>query len=430
VTRGSRSSYRQDTVDSPILPQTFENGEVHDWYRTVWGYSDHLVAGLLEEFGTDRTTRVLDPFCGSGTTLVECMKRGVDSAGVDANPVSCLAAKVKTNWRLRPDHLSHVWRELGRLYTRRINKADLTSDPTYVYLANSGMLERGWISAKPLRKAIALKQSIAQTGTNGSYKAALTLALLDTLLRTAANVKFGPELYCSVQKADVNVIGEFERRIEAMRKDLLIARALDRGAAVVLEGDSRYCSNLVRQLGAPKFSMVICSPPYPTEHDYTRNSRLELAFIERVTDRRTLRKIKRSMVRSNTKGIYADDADAELVADRPEIRSLVRKIDRRASAKNHGFAKLYSRVITEYFGGMRRHFESVAPLLRSGATLAYVVGDQASYLQVPIETANILSSIASDVGYDVLGIRPWRNRATRGTAKTIVENILLLRKGK
>lgn len=41
-------------------------------------------------------TIVLDPFCGSGTTLVEAMQAGYPAAGVDLSPIACLIAKVKT----------------------------------------------------------------------------------------------------------------------------------------------------------------------------------------------------------------------------------------------------------------------------------------------------------------------------------------------
>ena len=41
-------------------------------------------------------TIVLDPFCGSGVTLVESQKAGIASVGVDLNPIACLLSKVKT----------------------------------------------------------------------------------------------------------------------------------------------------------------------------------------------------------------------------------------------------------------------------------------------------------------------------------------------
>jgi tRNA/tmRNA/rRNA uracil-C5-methylase (TrmA/RlmC/RlmD family) len=85
-----------------IRPQSFRNGEIHDWYRLVLGYSDHLVGNIIDEFKLSPGETVLDPFCGSGTTVVECKKRGVNCSAVDANPASWFAARVKTNWRLIP----------------------------------------------------------------------------------------------------------------------------------------------------------------------------------------------------------------------------------------------------------------------------------------------------------------------------------------
>jgi hypothetical protein len=412
-------------------PQAFMNGEVHDWYRTVWGYSDHLVGKLLDEFASvaNARARVLDPFCGSGTTLVECMKRGVDSAGIDANPVSCFAAAVKTNWSLNSDRLLTLLQCLGEIYQGRLLDEAYASDPTYRYLDSTGMLARGWISPEPLKKAISLKHSIRTLKTSAAYRRIFTLALLDTVLRTAANIKFGPELYCSKQKTDADVFGEFCKKIRTIASDLDLATQVKPGKSVVVEGDSRGFVGLRNELGSPKFSLVICSPPYPAEHDYTRNSRLELAFLEEVKDRESLRVIKKRMVRSHTKGIYREDDDSDLVAGHEELAGIVRRIDRAAASKTYGFARLYSKVTMEYFGGMKRHLTSLRPFLRDGAILAYVVGDQSSYLQVPINTASILSALAVEVGYEPVEIRHWRDRTSRSASKVIVENILILRKG-
>src|SRR5580704_14344481 len=89
----------KDMAISPSLQKNL-NGEVYEWYRIILGYPDRIVSELVTRFGVRAGELVLDPFCGSGTTLVECMKVGVDSIGIDANPSSCFAARVKTNWRL------------------------------------------------------------------------------------------------------------------------------------------------------------------------------------------------------------------------------------------------------------------------------------------------------------------------------------------
>ena len=51
---------------------------------------------LLTALPMQRGTAVLDPFCGSGTTLVECQRRGIPAIGIDLNPIACLISRVKT----------------------------------------------------------------------------------------------------------------------------------------------------------------------------------------------------------------------------------------------------------------------------------------------------------------------------------------------
>src|SRR5262245_27696843 len=51
---------------------------------------------LIQIIGVPKGTWVLDPFCGSGATLVEAHLAGIPSIGVDLNPIACLISRVKT----------------------------------------------------------------------------------------------------------------------------------------------------------------------------------------------------------------------------------------------------------------------------------------------------------------------------------------------
>jgi hypothetical protein len=95
--------------------------------------------------------------------------------------------------------------------------------------------------------------------------------------------------------------------------------------------------------------------------------------------------------------------------------------------KTSGFERLYHRAVKLYFGGMARHLAELRSQLRPGAQLAYVVGDQKSYLQVLIRTGELLASLAEGLGYEVVGIDLFRTRLATATKEQMREEVVVLR---
>jgi hypothetical protein len=117
------------------------------------------------------------------------------------------------------------------------------------------------------------------------------------------------------------------------------------------------------------------------------------------------------------------------VADIPEIQRIADAIEKRRIelGKTSGFEKQYSNVTRQYFGGMARHFADLRSVLRPGAQLAYVVGDQASYLQVMIRTGELLAQIAQKLGYECIRIDLFRTRLATATKSQLREEVVVLR---
>ena len=63
-----------------------EDRAVHDWYRFFLSFPPHLVRNYLEQLGISPSDTVLDPFCGTGKTLVECKKLGIATVGFGDGP--------------------------------------------------------------------------------------------------------------------------------------------------------------------------------------------------------------------------------------------------------------------------------------------------------------------------------------------------------
>jgi len=163
--------------------------------------------------------------------------------------------------------------------------------------------------------------------------------------------------------------------------------------------------------------------------DYTRTTRLESVVLGFITSIAELRRFKKQLIRSNTRGIYTTDTDDQWIAHHIEIQRVAEAIEKRRLelGKTSGFEKLYEKVTRLYFGGMARHLAELRPVLRPGARLAYVVGDQASYLRVMIRTGQFLADIAQRLGYDLVRIDLFRTRFATATKEELREEVVVLR---
>lgn len=77
---------------------------------------------------------------------------------------------------------------------------------------------------------------------------------------------------------------------------------------------------------------------------------------------------------------------------------------------------------------MAKQLIELKPYLRDGASLAYVVGDQASYFQIPIRTSKLLGEVAESIGgYTVERIDTFRKRFATATETWLNEDVLVLK---
>src|SRR6059036_1452040 len=77
------------------LPERDRTKHVHRLHPYLGKYIPQLVEELFRRH-VPRGGRVLDPFAGSGTTLVQALESGLDATGVDIAAFNCLLMRVKT----------------------------------------------------------------------------------------------------------------------------------------------------------------------------------------------------------------------------------------------------------------------------------------------------------------------------------------------
>lgn len=436
---------------------------IHDWYRFVYAYSDQIITGLVDEFGITQDDLVIDPFNGTGTTTLAAKKLGIDAIGTDTSPASVLSARVKTNWDIELDEfrerrselLSTIQPIFKQISSEGNTTLDSFGDSTSEVIdlskydfSEPEKIPKGWLSEKPRKKMEVLRHHVEEM-TDDEVKDLFCLAMIAILPEDVGNVRFGPEATRDrKQEGDKDVYSILKKKLDKMEQDLeQVQEAIEcgkvgLGETEILRADARNFTDTLRSesrlLNSDKHEgevdYLITSPPYPAEHDYTRNQRLELIWLGVCDDNKDLQKIKKMNIRSHTKNIYVADDEGERtnIRENGRIDAIVTEMENIIDKENisHGFGQYYPRVIEEYFAGMLHHFEQVYDLMADGGKAVYVVGDSGSYWQVEVETADILGELAEErVGFADPKIRLWRNMAaTTADYDDVEENILILTK--
>ena len=197
---------------------------------------------------------VLDPFCGSGTSLVEARLTGRNSIGVDVNPLSCLISKVKVT-PLNSDDLSKI-EKVSFQIREDILRGAKYEPPNY----NNIDL---WFSSQSKSSLSVIKHYLDEL-EKGKVKDFLSVAFSSIIVR--ASNQESDTRYKSVKRdlTKKQIWGMFDKKIHDMRDRINAFRSnAYPTVSEVYNGDSRNLSFIDQ-----KIDLVVTSPPYLNSYDY------------------------------------------------------------------------------------------------------------------------------------------------------------------
>ncbi len=426
---------RMDTA-APLI-DTYEgrassaNGyPFHNWYNFVLGYTPTFPEYMLERESITRNDVVLDPFVGSGTTQLVCKLKGIPSLGVDANDFMVFAASQKLNWEIDPSIVSEYLIDLNKQYENTSASIDWNNSSVLAEKASENRpqaLDERYISDKPLVKISLLRESIDTLGLPEAYHDLFMFAV-SAILVPVSNVKYGPGFGVGKIKDDVDVLSIFNKKVNEMIEDLSKVTNDQRNtASTTILGDSRHLSQYIEPNSV---TLMITSPPYPGDHEYTKHSKLELIFMGFATDLASFRTIKKRMIRGSTTNIYREDNDKQTIEDITEIQEVTDEINARLvhDGATSGFEKLYTKLVWEYFGGMAYTLNECMKVLKPGGKIALLVSDSHAFKMVHIKTAELLQRVGEKVGFVNPEIILWQMKNSTSHKYQLRENILILQK--
>lgn len=240
-----------DFADAPA------NKGIHAIHPYPAKFIPQIPRQLIKLYHPGDKSIVLDPFCGSGTTLIEAISLGLDAWGVDLHPLACLIARVKTT-PLRPQFIQTaeevVRRARVRLAAGKISVPDIPN------------LDH-WFKIEVQKSLAALIGEIDSLPSNPTREA-LRVAFSSIVVRV------------SNQESDTRYAA-IEKTVSADH----VFDLFDRAAANICESVFSFRDDLFRSFGKagilnrdiltvspgelPKnVGLVITSPPYPNAYEY------------------------------------------------------------------------------------------------------------------------------------------------------------------
>ena len=417
LTYFSGISVGHDTVET--LQSRLEDTARHSKSRQATRYSVHgiheykgkfnpqVVRALLNIFGILPGQYVLDPFCGSGTTLVECSHVGVLGHGVDLNPLAVFVANAKLQALVTPaDDLRAILRRLSVSLkrTKRWN-ISITDDSRTLYL-------QSWFDLEILKTIEIIRGKIENiAGTVAPFFLAVASNLLrDYSLQDPKDLRIrrrkSPLPDTPFPEALVAACARSIERIEATQA--VLGPVLSPCKAVLCD-----VTNLVPPDTAVLFDAAITSPPYAMALPYIDTQRLSLVWLSLIECDR-IHSLEAALIgsrefrgpaRKNLISALEKNGDCLPKAETAYCRKLLEALDER-----DGFRRLAVPVLLyRYFASMQQSFRSIHSVMRPHAPFALIVGHNHSVLggvRYDINTPDHLASIASGVGWTVEEMMP------------------------
>jgi len=247
------------------LPERERTKHVHRLHPYLGKFIPQVVEVLLARY-VPVGGRVLDPFAGSGTTLVQGLESGYDSTGVDIAAFNCLLMEVKT----RRYDLFALESEI-RDVVRRVEAMDGGGPRAHGYLAE-------WFAPQAAGELLLFRELVADYEHVDVLRVVLARAARSARLTPHFDLDFPrspqrEEYWCHKHKRFCRPIERAEHFLRRYALDTLqrikdFSRARTRGReAMVIYGDAREVPLIGR------FDALITSPPYPGLIDYHEQHR-------------------------------------------------------------------------------------------------------------------------------------------------------------
>ncbi len=394
----ARNSSSSTFVDNMKLP-------VHRWFRFSAGFSAEWAEYVILKFKQKDSFTILDPFAGSGTTLLSADKLEVNSYGIEAHPFIHKVAQAKLLYRSDPENYLSLVLKIVKKAKSIKNKPDDYPDLIYKCfnpetLNELDKLRKAWLNFD-----------------NNSPESKLAWLTLIAILRNVSHVGTAPWQYVlpkRSKKVKMSPFLAFESMSKTISNDMRGFNTTSKVKTTLLQGDARTCLNVPSN----SIDLVVTSPPYANNYDYADATRLELCFMRDIKGWCDLQDlVRKHLVHSCTQHVSSEKLNLDQIFYDPILQPIKNEISNVCNKLAHerltkGGKKAYHLMVASYFLDMAKVWKALRRVCKKNSTVCFVIGDSAPY-GVYIPVIEWMGSLATAVGFESYSFEKTRDRNTK-----------------
>ena len=383
---GATSDGQQFVLDGRCLefPDGLRTAEhTHTIHRFPGKFVPQVARELLRLVGAGERSLIADPFCGSGTSLVEASLIGVPTIGVDFDPLAVLMSQVKT-MTLSARQLA----EIRKYWSGKIGTAnddDLAGAVPNLY---------HWFTPTIAKQLAFIKRKALRLEDEGQKL--FSLVVFSSIIRRVSNADDQTQkTYVSgtLKKTPPTPCTIFPKFLDRAVRGMGSYAKDRRASAIVLRRDARKWQSLHELDG------IVTSPPYIDSIDYVYNQMLEYFWLYEVLGLESVDEVR--ALRKKPVGFRRVGVEAGLER-LSGMSPLAAEILEPKVAKIQQTSEKEAENVVGYFEDFAQHLKIAKRSMKPGGMYALVIGE--SYIRgVTVPTPTILATLFESSGFEDLG---------------------------